>query len=138
MSGDGAASLPGCRALRGGEAREVSYLWTRRLFPVCVPRGEVMNSPVGFRARALLVTGIAVCGLAWAAFVGLHVANAAAPAIPPGTLQVSGSAFGTHAFIGDTAKASTTAPVGFGGGCSLNGQQLPIHVQNRVASVSIP
>jgi hypothetical protein len=97
-----------------------------------------MNSPVGLRARALLVTGIAVCGLATAAPVGLHAASAAAPAVAPGTLQVSGSAFGTYARIGDTAKAGTTASIGFGGGCSLNGQQLPIHVQNSVASVSIP
>ena len=62
-----------------------------------------------------------------------------AAAITPGTLAVEGNAYGTSAKIGQTAKSGKTASIGFGaGGCTLNGQALPIHKEDSVASASIP
>jgi hypothetical protein len=65
--------------------------------------------------------------------------TARAAAVQPGTLAVEGGAYGTLARVGHTLKSGRSAPISIGGGgCTLNGQALPIHVENQIASVSVP
>ena len=101
-------------------------------------------SPLRLRGRVgcfaasmafVLISAVSAAGPAGAAATD----SSASAAIPSGTLLVSGDAYGTFAHVGATLKSGKTAPVAIGGGgCTFNGQQLPIHAQNSVASVSIP
>jgi hypothetical protein len=66
-------------------------------------------------------------------------ATAKPTAIPPGTLAITGNAYGTWAKIGETGRSGKTAQITLGaGGCTLNGQALPTHKEDSVASASIP
>jgi hypothetical protein len=83
------------------------------------------------------------CALVLVAAAGLSVAGIgsaqqeAARAVPPGTLTLTGEAYGTFAIVGRTAKSDKTAPVNVGGPCTFNDQRLPIHRQDSVARARI-
>ena len=83
---------------------------------------------------ALLVGVLAVLALA----SGVSAKTDRATVIPPGTLSVQGDAYGTFVKVGGTIKSGKSAAIGFGGGCTFNGQALPIHREDSVASVSVP
>src|SRR3989442_970505 len=90
----------------------------------------------GYKRSLLLALVVALVSTALAYTV---IATAKPTAVPPGTLAVTGNAYGGSAKIGGTVKSGKTAEIAFGaGGCTLNGQALPIHKENSVASSTFP
>jgi hypothetical protein len=93
----------------------------------------------GTRSYRLTITALLAGVLAFMALAsGVSAKTDPAAAIEPGTLSVEGDAYGTFVKVGGTIRSGKTAAIGLGGGCTFNGQALPIHKEDSVASVSVP
>jgi hypothetical protein len=94
------------------------------------------------RTRCLVPLAIAglVATLVPLALVGTGSArDRRAAAIVPGSVAVSGDAYGTFARVGNTVRSGRSARLSIGdGGCTFAGQQLPIHKENFIGLVEIP
>ncbi len=91
----------------------------------------------GTRSYRLAITALLV-GLLASLASGVSAKTDPAAVITPGTLSVKGDAYGTFVKIGGTIRSGKTAAIGLGGGCTFNGQALPIHKEDSLASVSVP
>jgi hypothetical protein len=86
----------------------------------------------------LTVTALLVGALASLALAsGVSAKTGRAAVIPPGTIGISGDAYGAFVKVGNTDRVGKTAAIGLGG-CTVNGQALPIHSEDAVASASFP